>query len=129
MPFSDCSTISTSAGTWFGTRVGNPMPRLTYCPSVSSRAARAAISSRVSGISGSLGARPHGAAFDPLVGRLLGGQRDHPLHVHPGQVDLVRVELARLHQPLDLGDGDPPGHRAERVEVAGTAPEHQVAVP
>ena len=31
----------------------------------------------------------------------------------------VGVELARLDELLDLGDGDPAGHRGQRVEVAG----------
>ncbi len=41
-PFSDCSTMSVPAGMKFATSVGMPMPRLTYIPSGSSRAARLA---------------------------------------------------------------------------------------
>ena len=39
-PFSDCRTMSVPAGTKFATSVGIPIPRLTYIPSRSSRAAR-----------------------------------------------------------------------------------------
>ena len=42
---------------------------------------------------------------------------------------LVRVDLAGLDQLLDLGDRDPAGHGAQRVEVARRLVEHQVAVP
>ena len=39
------------------------------------------------------------------------------------------VELARLDQVLDLGDGQPAAHRGERVEVAGGVAVDEVAVP
>ena len=72
---------------------------------------------------------PHGALLDPLVGRLLRGQRDHPLHVHARGVHLVRVDLARVDQVLHLGHGHLAAHRRERVEVAGRVPVDEVAVP
>src|SRR4051794_6146719 len=103
IPFSDCSTTCTPSGRWFGMSVGRPMPRLTYEPSASSRAARAAIWSRVSGMSGLLGGsgrrvgrgvRRHRAhrrgsrgpdrpLLDLLVGGLLRSQDDDPLHEDP----------------------------------------------
>ena len=55
-------------------------------------------------------------------------QGHHPLDEDAGQVDLVGVELAGLDELLDLGDGDPAGHGAERVEVAGRLVEDEVAV-
>src|SRR5690606_12045835 len=130
MPFSDCSTTSTPGGRWFEIGVGRPMPRLTYVPSTSSRAARAAICSRVSAMSGTAFlAAVYAAPFDPPDGcRVVGEDPDHPLDEDAGQVHLVRVQFARLHQMLDLGDGDAAGHRGQRVEVAGRGVEHQVAV-
>src|SRR3954471_13055599 len=96
------------------------MPRLTYTPSRSSCAARAAICSRVSGIS----ALPHGALLDGLlVARAL----EDPLHVNGGDVDLVAFELADFDQVLDLRDGDARGGAHHRAEVPGGLAEHQVA--
>src|SRR6478609_2328346 len=110
------------------------MPRLTYEPSDSSEAARAAISSRFHGMSvlslfGGAGAGAHGALLDPLVARLLVGQLDDALHVDAGGVHVVRFQLARVHEVLDLGDGDPPAHRRQRVEVARGVAVDEVAVP
>src|SRR5262245_59326193 len=128
MPFSLCSTTVTPVGRKLGTNVGRPMPRLTYCPSASSAAALAAICSRVSPIAASAFLPgSHGAPLDPLLD--LGAHRHDTLHEDAGQVDLVRAQLARLHQVLDLGDGHPSGHRAQRVEVARRLVEDQVAVP
>src|SRR6476619_3259023 len=104
------------------------MPRFTYDPSVSSLAARAAISSRLHGISGSFRSRTGRVLLDPLVGRLLGGQRDDPLHEDPGRVHVVGVELAGLAEVLDLGDGDLAAHRGQRVEVARGVAVDEVAV-
>src|SRR4051794_21340798 len=103
--------------------VGMPMPRLTYWPSSSSSATRAASCSLVSAMSARL---PYGAAFDPLLGVADG---DDPLHEPTGRVDLVGLELARLDEVLDLGDGDPSGGGTERVEVARGHPVHEIAVP
>ena len=47
----------------------------------------------------------------------------------PGRWTCVGVELARLDELLDLGDRDPAGHGAQRVEVAGGLVEDEVAVP
>src|SRR6478752_3400015 len=107
MPFSDWSTTVTPVGTKFGTRVGSPMPRFTYEPSSSSAAARAAIWSRVSAMSGSF--RGDGASLDALGD--VGSDLDDAVHVHAGQVDPVRVELARFNEALDLRDADPARHR------------------
>src|ERR687893_1953117 len=142
MPFSECSTTCTSSGMKFGTRVGIPMPRLTYWPSSSSRATRAASWSRVRVMSlvsldgglvagggrrgGAVGARAGGAVFDPLA---LGADDDHPVDEDPGQVHVLGPDVARFDEFLDLGDGDPPGHAGQRVEVAGRLVEPQVAVP
>src|SRR4029453_12813292 len=121
------------------------MPRLTYAPSVSSSAARAAISSRLSATSGLLALRAgtragvltvilrrassHGASLDPLLGRLLRGEGHDSVHEDAREVDGGRLELAGLVHLLNLGDGDPPRHGGQRVEVASALAEHQVAVP
>src|SRR5688572_2339308 len=140
MPFSECSTTCTPSGTWLGTRVGMPMPRLTYWPSVSSAATRAASWSRVSGISGAFlsglvagrggdggaGAGAGGELLDLLV---VGGGAHHPVDEDAGQVHLLGGDLPGLDQGLDLGDGDPGGHAGQRVEVGRGLVEDQVAVP
>src|SRR5690606_21331209 len=104
------------------------MPRLTYEPSLSSLAARAAICSRVQAMSGSL-ARADGPLLDPLLCRLLGCQCDDPVDEDTGEVHLVGVQLAGLDELLDLRDGDPAAHRGERVEVARGLAEDEIAVP
>ena len=48
---------------------------------------------------------------------------------HPGQVDVVRVDVAGLDQGLHLRHAEPPGHGHERVEVAGGGVEAKVAEP
>src|SRR5690606_31450688 len=149
-PFSDCSQTSTPSGIWFATSVGRPMPRLTYMPSLSSCAARLAISSRVQGIlvapsslssfprkrestaerpwvpacAGTTGSGAHGALLDALLGvRVVHDAVD----VDARQVHVVRVDVADLHDLLHLGDADLAGHGADRVEVACRLAEHQVA--
>ena len=67
--------------------------------------------------------------LDPLVRRLLRGQRHHPLHEDPGGVHVVGVQLAGLDEMLDLGDRHPAAHRGERVEVARGVAVDEVAVP
>ena len=113
-----------AGGMKFATSVGMPMPRFTYMPSRSSRAARWAIWSRVSG----------GMARRSSCGRSAArwafrsaAPCDDALDVDPGRVDAVGIELARLDQDLDLGDGDAPGGGDHRVEVAGGLPVDQVA--
>ena len=54
---------------------------------------------------------------------------DHPLHEDARGVDLVGVELAGLDQLLDLGNRDPPGSGAQRVEVARGLAIDEIAVP
>src|SRR4051794_27491671 len=108
------------------------MPRFTYDPSVSSEAARAAICSldhAMSGLRSGRGTGSHGPLLDLLLRHLFLGERHDPLHVHTGGVYVVRADLTRLDELLDLGDGHPAAHRGERVEVARRLPEHQVAVP
>src|SRR5215831_7732799 len=114
MPFSDCRMMCMPRGTKFATSVGMPMPRFTYIPSASSRAARWAIWSLVSaGMSGAP------LADGPLLDRLLEGRAgDDALHVDARRVDLVGLEVARLDELLDLGDGDLRGGRHHGVEVA-----------
>src|SRR5262245_43789142 len=121
MPFSDCSTMSVPAGTKLATSVGMPIPRLTYIPSRSSRAARWAIWSRVrAGMSGAP------LADRPLLDGLLEARAlDDALDVDTGRVDLVGIELARLDQGLDFGHGDAAGGGDHRVEVARRLPVHQ----
>src|SRR5437764_9715086 len=96
------------------------MPRLTYIPSRSSCAARAAICSRLSAILRS----PHGALLHPF---LVAAALEDALHEHRGDVDLVRIELADLDQVLDLGDGDPRRGAHHRREVARGLAELEVA--
>src|SRR4051812_25448154 len=105
MPFSDCRTMWVPAGMKFATSVGMPIPRLTYMPSRSSRAARRATSSRDRG--GMSGAPlAHGALLDRFFEARAG---DDALDVDAGGVDAVGVEVAGLHQLLDLRDGDAAG--------------------
>src|ERR671911_893466 len=109
------------------------MPRLTYWPSRSSWAARAAICSRVSAISVArplgAGSRAHGAPLDALLD--VRADVDDALHEHARRVHLLGFDLADVDQVLDLGDGDPPGGGAQRVEVARALPVDEVpgAVP
>ena len=56
------------------------------------------------------------------------GREHHALDEDAGNVDVFGVQLARLHEFLDLGDGDLPGHGAERVEVHRGGVEDEVAV-
>ena len=43
-------------------------------------------------------------------------------------MDLVGIQLARLDQFLDLGDGDLPGHGHHGVEIPGRPLEDEVSV-
>src|SRR5690606_18009803 len=141
---------------WLATIVGRPMPRLTYMPSLSSCAARAAIWSRVQGMGlllnlvrhyqhvrrhpreggdpwtlvfslyrpwipafagmtvvGSHESRTHRTLLDPLLGV---GVVDDAVDEDAGQVHLVRIDLAGLHDFLHFHHTNPAGHRAGRVE-------------
>src|SRR5512132_4266941 len=102
------------------------MPRLTYWPSSSSWAARAAICSRVSAISG-LCPRTGGPPLDALLD--VRPHVDHPLHVDARGVHVLGRDVADLDEVLDLGDGHPTGGGAQRVEVAGALPVDEVARP
>src|SRR6185437_5327516 len=93
-----------------------PIPRLTYCPSRSSCAARMAICSRVnmSRTPPGRGLWTRGAALDALFVRT-----DHDaVHVDAGRMDPIGRHLSHLDQLFDLGDGDPARHRAQGIEVA-----------
>src|ERR1700675_4701850 len=110
-----------SAGMWLGIRVGNPTPRLTYCPSCSSAATRAASWSRLQLMAAPPRKRvvppPHRFALHrrwrSWLHRLLFdrlhrvGHMHHPVHVDPRGVHLDGVDLARFDQMLNLRDGIP----------------------
>src|SRR6201997_2834299 len=115
-----------SAGMWLGIRGGNPMPRLTYWPSCSSAATRAASSSRLQVIVAAPSSSPDGLFFD-LLHRV--GYVDHPVHVDPRGVHVGRVDFARFSQVLNLSDGDPARHGTVRIEVGGRRVVDEVAVP
>ena len=100
------------------------MPRLTYCRRAARarRGRRAAF--RVSGTS------PSSVALAVVRARCA-CRRRRPRRRAARRCRagaLVGIELAGLDQLLDLGDRDPPGHRAERVEVARRRVEDEVAV-
>src|ERR1700741_3140239 len=145
MPFSECKTTVMPAGMWLGIRVGNPTPRLTYCPSCSSAATRAASSSPLQltlrhsssslrppqaggtpTASSSARSWPHRLLFD-LLHRV--GHMHHPVHVDPRGVHLGGVDLARFDQVLNLRDGEPARYGTVWVEVRGRRMIDQVAVP
>src|ERR1700757_1405529 len=126
IPFSECKTTVMPAGMWLGIKVGNPIPRLTYCPSWSSAATRAANSSRLQVIVAAPSSWPHGLLFD-LLHRV--GYVDHPVHVDPRGVHVGRVDFARFGQVLNLSDGDPACHGTVRIEVGGRRMVDEVAVP
>src|SRR5262249_1124085 len=132
MPFSEWSTTFTPSGRWLGINVGNPIPKFTYSPSTISAAARAAICSR-----DQLMLRPfrpeRGAAWcrsaascapdrscrhRPLLDSLvLRTRMHHPLDENTRQMNLGRIEFSGLDELFDLRDGDPSGHRRQRVEI------------
>src|SRR6516165_2120347 len=105
-----------------------PIPRLTYSPSLSSAATRAANCVLVSGMSRPLRrlVRTGREAFDLLAAV---ADLDHPLHEHTRRVDLLGIQFARLDEGFDLGNRDPTGRGRERVEVAGRRVVHEVSVP
>jgi hypothetical protein len=71
---------------------------------------------------------PGGHFFDRQLGCLPRRELDDPVHIDSGQVNVVRIDLARFDQFVDLRDGDAPGHGGDRVEVSGGFLEHEVAV-
>src|SRR5581483_8624374 len=105
--------------------VGRPIPRLTYWPSRSSCATRAASCVRVIGnlLSSVPFARRH--ALDAFSAR---PDLHDALHEDPREMHLLGIDAARLDEIFDLGDRDAAGHPAERVEVARRLVEDQVAV-
>src|SRR5262245_54135302 len=52
---------------------------------------------------------------------------DDALHIDARRVNLIRVDLARFEQMLDLGDCDFPGRGHHRVEIARRLPVHKIA--
>jgi IclR family transcriptional regulator, pca regulon regulatory protein len=55
--------------------------------------------------------------------------RHHPLNVNSWRVDVVRIDSAGFDEFLDLGDRDSARSGSGRIEIAGTAPVHQVPEP
>src|SRR3954468_19478325 len=108
IPFSLCRKISRPAGRWLATRVGNPMPRLTYAPSGMSRATRSASSSRVR-LFMPPSPRPPPPPPPP--------DRAPPPHEDAGRGDDLRIERAHLHQLADLRDGALRGGGHDGAEV------------
>src|SRR3989304_4861922 len=103
-PFSAWKMTPFSGGVNSATRFGMPMPRLTNSPPLNSAATRMAMSSRGRrSFVSSIAITPH---------------EDQAVGVDAGRRDLVRAELARLDDLLDLGDGDGGRGRHGRVEVA-----------
>src|ERR1700677_4868169 len=105
------------------------MPRLTYAPSRSSRATRAASWLRGSATLFSLALTGTRADRDALDALAAAADFDDALHEDAGQVNRFGIDLTRFDELLDFRDCDLPGHRAQRVEVAGGFVKDQVAVP
>src|SRR5262249_49695439 len=105
-----------------------PIPRLTYSPSLSSAATRAANCVLVSGMSRPLRrlVRTDSAAFDVLAP---GADVDDPVHEHTRRVNLLGIQFAWLDKGFHLGDRDPSGHGREWVEVAGRRVVDEIPVP
>src|ERR1700712_613834 len=102
------------------------MPRLTYCPSLSSCATRAASCVRVSAMSAPSVALARRDALDALAAA---ADLHDALHENARQMHVLGVERAGLHELLDFRDRDLAGHRAQRVEIARRFVKDQVAVP
>ena len=96
------------------------MPRLTYSPSRSSAAARAAICSRVRRHRSAppRGATGDSALLDPLV-CCVGGRARCAARRRRAGATASGSSSPGSTSSLDLGDRDPAGHGAQRVEVAG----------
>src|SRR6266568_4244495 len=50
-------------------------------------------------------------------------------HEDSRRMHLLRIDPARLHQPLHLGDRDARRRRHDRIEIAGGLPVHEIAQP
>src|SRR5215472_6905203 len=88
---------------------------------------RCASCSRVRGISEVLSISAplaHGSLLDPLLVIAAG---DHALNEDGRNVDLIRVEVAHVHQLLDFGDGDARSHAHHRREIARRLAEDEIA--
>src|ERR1700722_558762 len=68
--------------------------------------------------------RAHDALFDAFFGMCV---EHDALHENAGRVDRVGIECPRFHDFLHLDDRDLAGHRAHRIEVAGSPAINQVA--
>src|SRR5215472_6831960 len=66
----------------------------------------------------------HRSLFDHLVFDL---SEHHSLYVNAGNVNAIRIELTRLNDLLDLGDGHMGRRRHDRIEIARSLAEDQVA--
>src|SRR5438270_7805510 len=110
--------ISRSAGTWSPTIVGSPIPRLTYQPSGMSRATRAAMAARPSGVAEGVVRSLMSASIRSacilarrLWRRVSVSHLDDAIDENPRRDDLLGGELAKRHAMLRLRDRQPPGHR------------------
>lgn len=53
---------------------------------------------------------------------------DDALHENAGRVNVLRVDVARRHQPFHFGNCDLARHRAQRIEIARRLIVNEVAV-
>src|SRR4051794_3542550 len=111
-PFSLCKVTRTPGARWLATRVGMPMPRLTYSPSRSSPAAMAAISSRVQGTVHLRVGAPHRTLEQRAPGSRTRGRG--VVADRPPLDDLL--PWRGLDQALDVDPGS--HHRVRRQEAA-----------
>src|SRR6185312_971627 len=106
--------ISVSPISVFEHSVGIPTPRLTIQPSSNRWAMRSAICWRVSPMLSLISMAPR-PLRPPAFGR--GWDAHDPADEHAGGVNLIGVDGADGQNILlDLGDGDPRGHRQHGVE-------------
>src|SRR5262245_65231246 len=95
-PFSEWITASRPAGMWSATSVGMPMPRFTYQPSGMSRATRAAICARSSGL-------PEGCGLiDASAPRQRVGDVQHAIDEYPRRDDRLGVDRAEFGDVVGL---------------------------
>src|ERR1700677_1408534 len=111
-----------------------PIPRLIYIPSLNSPAIRLAIPNLSNAINDSLSlfciSQPHRPPlYPPLVIMAL----KDPVNVDTGHMYLVGIQLAGLHQVLDLCNGNRPrlSHRGRKIarSLSEQKIPHRVAFP
>src|SRR5580704_15815562 len=103
------------------------MPRLTYCPSRSSWATRAASWVRVKAMSASLSRAHRRTRRHALDALSLRSDVHDALHEDAWQMHELGVDRSRLDEFLDFGHRYLAGHRAERIEVTRGFVKEQVA--